>query len=336
MSTIRDIVGRARLSVVIATVAALGLLALVSRLAAARGSASEIWQILQDTWVLVLLLTIPYLAARALVWYSLLRELNIRVPLSHAAISFAGGEITKSLPAGVYVQNVLLARLEHFGKYSVVRSSMATTALLGLEAALALPVALIVGFPGHPWVRWMLIGVVAAWILLLCLAWMLVHHWAAQWGSGMPDWLERFRKLAEEFLLAGAELISRRVALNLLPVALYMLFYTLQLYAIVRAAGINTISFGDTLGIYALIVLAVILIPVPTEVGLTEAAGLGALVGFGVSSSKSAIVMLSLRILATGMTIAVSMVVLIAFRSQIIGHRVDELTAERLDVSPGS
>jgi len=92
------------------------------------------------------------------------------------AVAFAGGELTKSLPAGVYTQNYLLGRLEHFGRLSLIRSSMATAAMLGLETLLALPVALIIGIPGARWLFWTLIAIVIAWLVLLGAAWVLVRY----------------------------------------------------------------------------------------------------------------------------------------------------------------
>lgn len=322
-SRLKSLVLRTNISVVIALVVALGLLALVSRVAAAHNSAAQLWNVLQQTWLLVLVLTIPYLGMRALVWQGLLQELGIKVPVRHMATSFAGGEITKTLPAGVYVQNYLLARLEHFGQYSTIRSSMATTAMLGLETLIALPIALVFGVPGQPWVFWSLIGVVCAWIILLGLAWMLVHHWGPDFDEHLPSWLRSARMLAEEFLKAGGELISFKTTRALVPVAIYMLFYVIELYAIILAVGIHTITFTDTMGIYALIVLVVVLVPIPTEIGLTEAAGLGALIAYGVARSTAAIVMLSLRILATGMTIVLAVVIMLLMRSDWVGSKVD-------------
>ncbi|HEV3310858.1 MAG TPA: lysylphosphatidylglycerol synthase transmembrane domain-containing protein [Chloroflexota bacterium] len=317
VSQAKGFVLRAKISIIIPAVIAAGLLAIVSRIAANRGSAAELWALLQQTWVLVLILTIPYLAARALVWRELLAELGIKVPVRHMAISFAGGEITKSLPAGVYVQNYLLARLEHFGRFSNVRSSMATTAMLGLETALALPIALIFGVPHEPWLFWTLIGVVVAWIVVLFLAWMLVHHWGPDFDAHLPPWLRRVRVLAEDFLAAGGELITVKTLRSLVPVAIYMMFYVVELYAIIRAVGITSITFTDTMGIYALIILAVVLVPIPTEIGLTEFAGLGALLAYGVERTKAAVVMLGLRILATGMTIVVASIVLLVLRREL-------------------
>jgi uncharacterized membrane protein YbhN (UPF0104 family) len=314
-----------RISIVITTCIAAGMLAVVARIAANRGSAAQLWAVMQGTWILVLILTIPYLAARALVWQELLLQLGIRVPIRNMATSFAAGEITKTLPGGIYVQNYLLARLENFGEYWVMRSSMATTATLGLEAALALPVALIFGLPNQEWIFWALIAVVVAWLALLFLAWMLVHHWGPDFDEKLPQWLRRARVLLEEFLSAGGELIKPKTLRSLLPVAVYMMFYVIELYAIIRAVGIHNVTFTDTMGIYALIVMVDVMVPIPTEIGLTEFTGLGALIAYGVGRTTAAIVMLSLRILATGMTVAVATIFLLLLRNEFVGKKLDAL-----------
>jgi len=202
---------------------------------------------------------------------------------------------------------------------------MATTAMLGLETALALPIALIFGVPGQPWIFWSLIGVVIAWIGVLGLAWMLVHRWGPDFDAKLPPWLSRTRRLAEEFLAAGGELIKPKTARSFVPVAIYMMFYVVELWWIMMALNVHGISFVDTMGIYALIVLVVVLVPIPTEIGLTEAAGLGALLTYGVARTTAAIIVLSLRILATGMTILVASIVLLLMRNETVGAKVDAL-----------
>lgn len=326
LTRLKNLLMRVNISIVLTSCVAAGLIAVVSSIATKANSASVLWIILQKTWLLFVILSIPYLAARALVWQELLQELGIRVSLRNMVTSFSAGEITKTLPAGIYVQNYLLARLQHFGQYSIMRSSMATTSMLGLEAALALPIALIFGLPRESWVFWSLIGVVIAWLILLGLAWMLVHRWGRDFADKLPDWLNRLRELLEEFLSAGGELIKLKTLRSLLPVAIYMMFYVIELYAIVRAVGLNSVTFTDTMGIYALIVLVNVLVPIPTEIGLTEFTGLGALVAYGATQATAAIVMLGLRILATGMTIVVASVVLLLVRTETIGKRLDALT----------
>jgi uncharacterized membrane protein YbhN (UPF0104 family) len=307
-------------SVLISLVVSLGLLAYVSYVGAARDSANQLWLIVQRTWLPILLLTIPYVASRAIVWYRLLQELGIRVPARQMVAAFAGGEITKSLPAGVYVQNILLGRLTHLSRHSTIRSATATTAMLGLESLLALPVALIVGIPGAPWVRWALLGIVGAWLLVLALASALVRYRTMHMPARISQWRRRVIETVEEFLAAGGELIALRTLWNLIPAAVYMLVYVVDLDLIMHAVGVHNVSFFHTAGIYAMVVLAVILIPIPTEIGITEFAGLGGLLAYGIPHSTAAIIMLSLRLLATGATILVAVATLVLVRAEFVGR----------------
>lgn len=204
--------------------------------------------------------------------------------------------------------------------------------MLGLETMVALPIALTVGLPHQAWFFWTVIGMVCGWMALLLLAWFVVARWTPAHEGMLPESLRQFRDLAEEFLRAGLELFAFRTLRLLVPVAAYMLCYVIELYAIITAVGIHGITFVDTAGIYAAVVLAVILIPIPTEIGLTEFAGLGALVAFGAVHSTAAIVMLSLRILATGMTTVAAVVILLSLRSSV--ERAEQPLAS--PVGPGA
>jgi uncharacterized membrane protein YbhN (UPF0104 family) len=310
-------------------VIALGLLAYVSYLAAAPHGGAQLWSIVQHTWLLVVILIALYLAARLLVWYALLGQLGIAVPWRQVTVAFAAGEITKSLPAGVYLQNYLLGRLSHLGRPSVVRSTVATTAMLGLESLLAVPLALLIGLPGAPWARVTLLGIVLGWLALLLPAWLLVRYRATRMTPRAAAWRWRLVLLIDEFLAAARELLAPRTAQALAPTALYMLLYAIVLYAILQAAGVHTVSFGDTLGLYAVLVLAVILVPIPTELGITEFTGLGALLAYGIPGSTAAIVMLSFRVLATGATILVAGALLVVMRHELVSTaRAESLVGE--------
>jgi uncharacterized membrane protein YbhN (UPF0104 family) len=302
---------------VLPTAIALGLIAWIATIASAPRSANDLWVVLQQTWVVILVLTFPYLAARALVWYRLLAQLGIHVPWRQAAVSFAGGEVTKSLPAGVYVENYLLSRLVHFSPHSAIRSSMATTAMLGLESLVAVPIALIVGVPGAPWLFWLLLGVVAVWIVVLIVAWLLVHRIVPSSKLLDAPAVQRAADVIEEFLAAGGELLNLQTLVECIPTALYMFVYVVDLFAILRALGVRNVTFVDTMGIYAVIVLAVILVPIPTEIGITELTGLGILVSYHIPESTAALAMLSLRLLATGMTIVVAVGILVLLRREL-------------------
>jgi uncharacterized membrane protein YbhN (UPF0104 family) len=306
----------ARVQLVIPLAIALGLLGYVLSVAVAPRSGTELVAIVQHTWLPILILTFPYLLARAVVWYELLRQLNLKVPWRQLAAAFAVGEMTKSIPAGVYTQNYLLSRLGHFNQLSAVRSTMATTAMLGLETAVAVPVAVIVGLPGAEWARWTLLAIVIAWLIVMMLAWMVTHFWEHHLSPRSHPWLLAGARLAAEFLEAGAELVSLRTILALLPTILYMLIYAVYLQLIIHAAAVN-MPFGHTVVVYAFIVLAVVLVPIPTELGITEFTGMGGLLAYGIPASTAAVIMLAMRLLATGMTLVVAGTVLFLTRDEL-------------------
>jgi uncharacterized membrane protein YbhN (UPF0104 family) len=64
-------------------------------------------------------------------------------------------------------------------------------------------------------------------------------------------------------------------------------------------------------------VLVVVLIPIPTEIGVAEIGALGALESFGVPHHRAALVALALRLLTTGATIVVAGSMFLALRGEI-------------------
>ncbi|MGH2410284.1 MAG: lysylphosphatidylglycerol synthase transmembrane domain-containing protein, partial [Chloroflexota bacterium] len=307
--------------VVIPIIVGLGLLAYVASLASAPQSSGQLWTVLRRVWWIALVLTIPYFVARLWVWNDLLRRLGITVKFRRLLLSFAGGELTKSLPAGIYVENYLLKRLRHLDEEQTVRSTVATTAMLGLETAIALAVVLAIGVPGASWVRWGLGIIVAIWVLVLACLWILVNRIGDR-HPDMPDWLRHIQIDAKKFLHAGGALIRPRTLRDLPPTALYMFVYAADLFFITRALPARNLSWSALITVYAVMILAVVLIPIPTEIGISEISALGALSAFGVGHGEAAVVALALRILGTGATILVAGVIFLALRSEL---RVDEI-----------
>jgi uncharacterized membrane protein YbhN (UPF0104 family) len=280
----------------------LGLLAYVAYVASARESMTQLWNILRETWLLVLGLMVPYLICRAIVWYRLLRRLGIRVQWRHVVMAFCVGEMTKSLPGGIYLENLVLRRMEHLDRVEATRSTVATTATLGLESALAAPLIVILGVPGTRWIRWTVVGVAAAWVVVLLIVHLIAVESSERVETPALAWLRNAATTVKEFLSAGLELLRRGTAVLLLPTAVYMMIYVAYLYGMDLAAGDHHLTLLDAVVVYAVIVLAVVMIPIPTEIGLAEISGLGALEAYGVHGSTAAIVVLGLRLLATGAT----------------------------------
>jgi uncharacterized membrane protein YbhN (UPF0104 family) len=305
------------LTVVLAVLVAGGLLAYVINIAVTPKSGDQFLAVLRDTWWLVLLLTIPYLVVRLFVWRHLLLELKLRIPWRPLIVSFAAGEATKVFPAGIYVENALLARLEDFRTDGTVRSTAATTGTLGLESFVAVPVLLVLGLPGYSWLRWAIIGIVGAWVALLLLVWLLIRFGEQHIPQNAPRWIRRGLEIADKFFKIGASMITWRTLAAVVPTAIYLFLYAVGLHAIVHAGGFHQFNYLDASAVYAFIVLTVILIPIPTETGLTEFGGYAALLAYNVPGPTAAVVMLSMRALFTGMTIAVAVVVMVLLRSEL-------------------
>jgi uncharacterized membrane protein YbhN (UPF0104 family) len=295
--------------IVLPALVAAGLLTYVADMASSSHSLHVLGLVLEHVWWIALLLTIPYLAARVYVWNHLMRELNLFIPMRRLLLAFAGGEMAKSFPAGVYVENYLLDRLTDFDKEQTARSTAATTAILGLESAIALTIVLVVGIPGDTWVRWVLVAVTVVWLILGAVAWLLIRRELHQ-GSQLPRWVRKLLTAADEFFKAGAALFQWRTLTNFVPTACYMAIYAADLYVIIHVMGFH-LGWFAVVTTYAAMVLAIVLIPIPTEIGIAEISALGALEAF------AAIASLALRILATGSTIVVAGVLFLALRDEL-------------------
>lgn len=309
-------------TILIPLVVGLGMLAYVAYAGIARQSSAEFITIISKSWFIIVLLTVPYLLARVLVWNSLLVQLGIKVSRRQLIVAFASGEITKSLPAGVYVQNYLLERMRHLSLRETIRSTTATTAMLGLESLLSVVVVLLIGLTGVPWIRIVVLAAVAAWVGILTMLWALVNYRVEHMGPRVAPWRRTLIRATEQFFAAADELLHPRTLLNVAPTALYMLLYAVELNVILSAAGVH-VGFVHVMSMYAVMVLAVIMVPIPTEIGITELTGLGALMAEGVSRPTAALVVLGLRLLGTGATVVIALIAVI-----IAGRR---LTAKPAD-----
>lgn len=90
----------------------------------------------------------------------------------------------------------------------------------------------------------------------------------------------------------------------------------MDLFLILQALGFH-LGWVAVITVYAAMVLAVVLIPIPTEIGIAEISALGALEAFGVPHHSAAVVSLALRILATGSTILLAGLVFVALRGEL-------------------
>jgi uncharacterized membrane protein YbhN (UPF0104 family) len=146
---------------------------------------------------------------------------------------------------------------------------------------------------------------------------MLTHHREHGLNPMRHPRLRPFARLGAEFLEAGAELVTKRTLGLAIPTVVYMFVYVADLALILRALGIHDIGLLHIAVVYAASVLAVVLVPIPTEIGITEITGLSVLKAYGVAGSTAALAMLSLRLLATGLTIVVAGALLFLMRDEL-------------------
>jgi uncharacterized membrane protein YbhN (UPF0104 family) len=256
------------------------------------------------TVALVFCLTVLYLAARAAVWHQLLQQSGARLGWRPTLAAFAGGEFAKSVPGGILFENYLLRRSSDV---PVGQSVAATVAVSGVEAVLAIPLVLICGVPGWSWLRPTLGSVLLLYLLGLGVLFWLLNPWGETFRVRLPRRLTSIVSAVR----AGAEyarplLSPRTVWENALPTAASLAATTIALLVVGRSIGLEQLDLRAAVVVVSFTVLALVLLPIPTDVGLTEASGAGALMAFGATPSQAVATFLALRVLTVGSTMLVA------------------------------
>jgi uncharacterized membrane protein YbhN (UPF0104 family) len=302
------------LRVILSVVLGLGMLAALLAL----GNPARAWQLMMQTgWqtvVGVVLLTIPYLAARLLVWRQLLAEEGVALTWRPIMAAFAAGEFSKSLPGGIYIEDYLLGRCG----VRIAPSLIATTAVSGLETLMAVPVVLGFGVPGWGWLLPTIAGVLAVYVVGLSALWWAANPGGADVRVHRPHPVLALMRGVCSFLAAARPLlVLRTVRATLVPVVLELTLVAVDVWLLGRAVGIPGISFREAAVVYGFSTLVLVLIPVPTDLGTTEASGAGALLAFGATRPQAVATLLLLRILLTGATMLLTGPLVLALSRQL-------------------
>lgn len=263
-----------------------------------------------------LLLMIAYEAIRCTQWHFLLKKLDIHVPLRAQVFSFAGGEVTKSMPIGNYFQNYILQVAEgtDFGL-----SSAATTLIVLTEVAVSLIGVVILGLGS--WTSWLRPLIIIGVAVFAGLVWLFVklHH-----AGRPPRWVMEHRLtrkgLAElRNLWEGAEALlhPRTLLIQSLLGAAYLVAGGAGLYVVVNGLGVHGVSFPQALAVYLFSLGFGLIFPLPIDIGVTEISGVGAFLAIGVSRDAAVGVMLINRVLGIGASLAISLLVMAALPDQV-------------------
>lgn len=243
---------------------------------------------------LFLLLTIIYEVVRGVQWLYFLKGMKVKVGLRRSIFAFVGGEATKSLPAGNYFENYLL---EREGGVSVAYTASGTTITVLLEVVVCVVYLAIVGIRGWGWLRPVLIFGTLAVLLLVVVIGRLEFH------AHPPDWLAKrtfFQWMSEQWktFVQGAEtfVTPTSLAIGVTLAAIYLAAAGTQYYIVIRALGNNHLSLWDGISAYLFGLGVGLILPVPTDIGVQEITGVGALSALGMATTNAVSVTIVYRI----------------------------------------
>lgn len=301
------------------------------------------------------LLMAGYEIVRCAQWHYLLTALNLKVPLRTQIFSYAIGEVTKNLPVGNFVPDYILTREEgtDFG-----RASSSSLLISVLEVAVALAGIVIIGIDNWTWIRPVILIGTFVFVLLVWAFYRWHHsphlasvgpgqsgqaqhtrqrsHHAPGWARRMMSWkwVQGAMRELHEFTQGEATLLHPHViAVSVLACAVYMVFNGLALYAVILGLGLNGITWEAALSASFFSLAVSTIIPIPTDLGSSEASGAGALVASGLSTAGAVSSLLLFRFLNLVEQLLVGLLACLAlpgeFRAMWRGRKQMVATASR-------
>lgn len=262
----------------------------------------------------ILLLLLAYEAIQYTQWHLLLRALGVHVPQRAQAFAFLVGASTKVLPIGNFFENYLLLRASgtDFGF-----SSSATLLSVLIEVAVSLIGLVLLGLDHWTWLRPLIIIGLA--VFALC-AWVAARLHRA--GS-LPDWLTRQAIVrlalaeARQFRAGATALLHPRVLLRAgLLGAMYLLLAGSTLYLVTLGLGLS-LTWTQVLAVYFFSLAFGLIFPLPVDIGVMEATGVGAFLAIGLQRSDAVSVMLIMRVLSIGTALTIALGTMIALPGEV-------------------
>lgn len=260
-----------------------------------------------------LLLAAVYLVLKGWQFYSFLRELHISINWRHVVLAYAVGELTLTLPLGVYAQNYVLQRLQGTGFY---RSAAVTTIMLIIESGVFFLVLAVIRVSGWPWLQPLGLACLLASIAVFAILARSDRIW-----SFVARQMNRFQILGQapvELLrglrsLAFMRVIARRGYWTLLYVgALVWAFLVVS-----HGVGVERLTLEQAVTIYAFsLSIALICGGVLSQVGIVEMAGMGVAQAWGYSFTEGLAMLLGFRLVWTACIWLLSLPVIFSMRRE--------------------
>jgi len=240
-----------------------------------------------------------YLGCKSLQLRLMLRRIDVRIPSRSFWLAFAVGELTVTLPLGLFSQNWVLSasRRVHVG-----RSSAATVMMLLVEIATVFLFLAIIAIPGWSEMRWIAVALLVVFIAIVACA-LLFEDKARK----LPDrfhreWLQEIAKGAIELLDGLRKLCTpSTIAVSLVLAAIYLGALSTAFWQVGHGMHVQHLSFLDATTIY-MFSLAVILIGAGliSQIGTVDLLGMVIARAWGIGYTDGLAMMLGFRIVWTG------------------------------------
>ncbi|HEX5489163.1 MAG TPA: lysylphosphatidylglycerol synthase domain-containing protein [Rhodanobacteraceae bacterium] len=253
-------------------------------------------------WVLGISLAAAavYLGCKAVQLRLMLTRIGVRIPARPFWLAFAVGELTVTLPLGLFSQNWVMSAAR---RVDVGRSSAATVMMLLVEVATVFLFLAVLGVPGWDDVRWVAVAVLVLFVLVVVsallfedkarkLAQRRLHRaWLKKLVHGGVEMLDGLRKLCTPWT----------ISVSLVLAAVYLGALTVAFWLVGRGMQVQHLDYLAAATIYVFS-LAVILVGVGllSQIGTVELLGMVVARAWGIGYTDGLAMMLGFRIVWTG------------------------------------
>lgn len=239
-----------------------------------------------------------YLACKAAQLKLMLTQIDVAIPARPFWLAFAIGELTVTLPLGMFSQNWVLSASR---KIAIGRSAAATVMMVLAEIAVVFLFLAVSGVPGWPYTRPLCIAVLAILALLLAALVIFERH-ARAVSSRLRNHALRRGVTALLEILRGLRKLSTplMLAISIALAAVYLGALTVSFWLVGRGMDVQPFGYLTATTIYAFS-LAIILIGAGlfSQIGTVELLGMAAARAWGIGYTDGLAIMLGFRIVWT-------------------------------------
>jgi hypothetical protein len=258
-----------------------------------------------------------YLALKGWQFGRLLTASGLETHWRSRWLAFAIGEISLTLPFGIYSENYILQKAQGI---RFADSAASTTLMLALEVIFLIVVLATVSVPGWPQMRPIMWGIIAACVLLGILA-RGSHrlrkaarrredrdNWVGTAARGLLDFLRRLRSIERPHVLLH----------NVLITVIYMLALVFVFYRVGNDVSLIPLNFSEAITIYSFgLLVAMSLGSLLSQFGVLELSGAAAAQAWGLGLKDGLAMLLWFRLLWTVSIWIISGGIVIALWSEL-------------------